>query len=208
MTDDQIQTIRDDIAFMKAMAEEGRRAPLLGGAILASAGAIFGAASVAHWAIVSGRLNVPPIGISVAWGLAMVAFLVALGVVSARVKRQPGASTPANRAFGVAWSAAGVATFAIGLSIIVAIWRLKTGVVGLLFPSMILALYGLGWKVSAAMSGQKWLHAVAIGAFAGAPALAWFAGRPEQYLAYAAALFLLMCVPGMLLMRKEPSDIV
>ena len=71
-----------------------------------------------------------------------------------------------------------------------------------------LALGGLGWSVSANMTGQKWLHVVAIGAFAGAPALAWLAGDPVQYLAYAAALFLLMCVPGMVLMRKEPSDIV
>lgn len=208
MTDDQIQTIRDDIAFMKAMAEEGRRAPLLGGAILANAGAIFAGASVAHWSIASGRLDVPPLGYAVAWGFAMVAFLVALGVLTARVKRQPGACTSANRAFGVAWSAAGFAIFAIGASMVLAAWRLETQVVGLLFPSVILALYGLGWSVSAGMSGQKWLHGVAIGAFAGAPVLAWFAGQPEQYLAYAAALFLLMCVPGMLLMRKEPSDIV
>ena len=208
MTDDQIQTIRDDIAFMKAMAEEGRRAPLLGGAILVNAGAIFGGASVAHWAIASGRLDVPPVGYAVAWGFAMVAFMVALVVLTRRVKRQPGAATPSNKAFGMAWSAAGFAIFALWISLMVAGWRLETGVAWLLFPSMILALYGLGWSVSAGMSGQKWLHGVAIGAFAGAPALAWFAGQPEQYLAYAAALFLLMCVPGMLLMRKEPSDIV
>lgn len=207
MTDDQIQTIRDDIAFMKAMAEEGRRAPLLGGAILANAGAIFAGASVAHWAIASGRLDVPPVGYAAAWGFAMVAFLVALAVLTARLKRRPGAATPANKAFGVAWSAAGFAIFAIGVSMVLASWRLQTEVVGLLFPSAILALYGLGWSVSASMSGQKWLHAVAIGAFAGAPMVAWFAGRPEQYLAYAAALFLLMSVPGMLLMRKEPAEL-
>ncbi|MBC6981638.1 hypothetical protein [Caulobacter sp. 17J80-11] len=208
MTDDQIQTIRDDIAFMKAMAEEGRRAPLLGGAILANAGAIFAGASVANWAIGTGRLAVGPMGYFVVWGFAMVAFVVALVVLTRRVKRQPGASTPANRAFGTAWSAAGFAIFALWVALMVADWRLQTHLVWMLFPSMILALYGLGWSVSAAMSGQKWLNVVAIGAFVGAPALAWFAGEPEQYLAYAAALLLLAAVPGMLLMRKEPSDIV
>ena len=39
---DQLQNIRDDLAFMRSLAEEGRRAPLIGGSIMAVAGAAFG----------------------------------------------------------------------------------------------------------------------------------------------------------------------
>ena len=42
MTRDQMQSVHDDIAYMKALAQEGRQAPLLGGFILISAGLIFG----------------------------------------------------------------------------------------------------------------------------------------------------------------------
>ena len=39
---DQNQAIRDDIAFMRALAEEGRQTPLLGGSVLVAVGLIFG----------------------------------------------------------------------------------------------------------------------------------------------------------------------
>ena len=34
---DQINVLKDDIAFMRALAQEGRTPPLLGGAVLAGA---------------------------------------------------------------------------------------------------------------------------------------------------------------------------
>ena len=48
MTDDQMQNVKDDIAFMRALAAEGQRTPLLGGAIMAAAGVIFAIASLAY----------------------------------------------------------------------------------------------------------------------------------------------------------------
>ena len=47
MTDDQMQNVKDDIAFMRALAAEGQRTPMLGGAIMAAAGVIFAIASLA-----------------------------------------------------------------------------------------------------------------------------------------------------------------
>jgi len=38
------QTIQDDIAYMRALAQEGRHAPLLAGPVLVTAAVIFGAA--------------------------------------------------------------------------------------------------------------------------------------------------------------------
>uniref|UniRef100_A0A0N4Z1H6 Peptidoglycan glycosyltransferase n=1 Tax=Parastrongyloides trichosuri TaxID=131310 RepID=A0A0N4Z1H6_PARTI len=47
MTRDQVQSVHDDIAYMKALAQEGRHAPLLGGRILIIAGLVFGVAALA-----------------------------------------------------------------------------------------------------------------------------------------------------------------
>ena len=55
---DQLQALRDDIDFLKALAVEGRSPVLLGGSTLIAAGAIYGAASLAHGAIVAGWIPV------------------------------------------------------------------------------------------------------------------------------------------------------
>lgn len=209
MTDDQMQSVKDDIAFMRALAAEGQRTPLLGGAIMAAAGVIFGVASLLYWAMTTGLLDLPhdwgSFGI---WMGALAIFLITLTVVSRRIGGKPGAGSPANKASGAAWSAVGFAIFAMGVSYAVAGTRLQSEEVMVTFPSVIFALYGAGWAVASAMTGKKWLWWVALGSWAVAPVLAWLAGQPEQYLAYAAALVLLMSVPGVVLMRQEPSDIV
>jgi hypothetical protein len=104
--------------------------------------------------------------------------------------------------------AVGMSIFAMGMSYAAAGWRLQSEDVMVTFPSVIFALYGAGWAVAAAMTGKKWLWWIAIGSWAMAPVLGFFAGQAEQYLAYAAALILLTFLPGVALARQEPSDIV
>jgi len=209
MTDDQIQSVKDDIAFMRALAAEGQRTPLLGGAILVAAGLIFGAASLAYWAMLEEHLVVDPEwGSFFIWMGALALFLIVLTVLNIRIGKQPGARSPANRASGAAWMGVGMAIFAMGLSYGVAGWQLRSDDVMATFPSVIFALYGAGWAVAAAMTGKRWLWWVAFGSWAMAPVLAWFSAISIQYILYAVALFLLMSLPGYVLTRGEPSDTV
>lgn len=209
MTDDQMQNVKDDIAFMRALAADGQSTPLLGGRIMAAAGLIFATASLLYWAMLTELLNLPhgwgSFGI---WMGALAVFLITMTILSRGIARKPGAGSPTNRASGSAWMAVGMSIFAMGLSYAAAGWRLQSEDVMVTFPSVIFALYGAGWAVGAAMTGKKWLWWVAIGSWAMAPVLGWFAGQPEQYLAYAAALLLLTFLPGVILTRQEPSDIV
>jgi HD-like signal output (HDOD) protein len=75
----------------------------------------------------------------------------------------------------------------------------------MLIPSFVLTLYGVAWSVSAAVSRRRWLWATAIGSYLGALVMAAVSDRPEVYLIYAAALVLLVGLPGLVLMRQEPS---
>src|SRR4051812_36060115 len=77
-----MQSVRDDIAFMRALAEEGRTAPLVGGGILLTAGLVFGAASLGHYAVMSGLIHVSPWAYPVVWFGAAVVFMVALTRIS------------------------------------------------------------------------------------------------------------------------------
>ena len=209
MTDDQMQNVKDDIAFVRALAAEGQRTPMLGGAIMAAAGVIFAIASLAYWAMTEGILVLDPNwGSFIIWMGALAVFLVVLTVINLRIGRKPGASSPTNKATGAAWSGVGFSIFAMGVSYGLAGTRLQSADVMVTFPSVIFALYGAGWAVASAMTGKKWLWYVALGSWGVAPVLGWFAGDSTQYLIYAAALLLLMSLPGAVLLRQEPSDIV
>ena len=209
MTDEQMQSVKDDIAFMRALAAEGQRTPMLGGAIMAAAGVIFALASVAFWALTQGILRLDPNwGSMIIWMGALAIFLIVLTIINLRIGKKPGASSPTNKATGAAWTGVGISIFAMGVSYGFAGWKLQSEDVMVTFPSVIFALYGAGWAVASAMTGKKWLWYVALGSWAVAPVLAYFAGDAAQYLAYAAALLLLMALPGAILLRQEPSDIV
>ncbi len=193
-----------DIAWMRRLAEEGAQAPMQGASILFGAGLIYGLGSLAHWAIVSGTVALGEEAIGYVWLAATAAFLVLLGAVLTRLKRAGGVQTAANRAAGTAWAAVGWGIFALSMSLLVLGWRLGEAalMVGFaLIPSMIMVAYGSGWAVSAAMLRGRGMWLLAIASFAAAPLLAALTGLPEQYLAYAAALFLLMALPGWRLMR-------
>lgn len=193
-----------DIAWMRRLAEEGADAPMRGASILMSAGLIFGAASVFHWAQITDRIPQADGIIGVGWLVATLLFFVVLAVIINRLKRAGGVMTASNRATGTVWSALGWGIFALGGSMAAVGWRVGEEGVEIAFglvPSAIMVFYGIGWAVSAAMHKSRRLWGLAVGSFVAAPLLAALTGRADQYLAYAAALFLLMALPGYLLMR-------
>lgn len=208
MTRDQVQSVHDDIAYMKALAQEGRQAPLLGGRILMSAGLIFGLASVVAYGIDSGILVVPPVAYAILWGGAMLVFFAVLIWQIRQTDRKPGAQSAANRAAGAGWMSVGLAIFVMSLAMAVVSWKVKSDVAFMVFPSLIFALYGSGWAVSATMSDQKWQWKLAIGCWIAAPLLAFLTGSPLMWLGYAAGLFLFALLPGVLLVRQEPSEVI
>lgn len=209
MTDDQIKSLREDITYMKALADEGSRGPLLGGSILVAAGLIFGTGSLAEWALQAGVLaGQGGVAHLYVWGGTGVLFTIALIALIQRQKGRPGHMSPSNRAFANAWMGVGLAIFAMSIALTTLIFKTGSDLPAAVFPSLIFALYGSGWAVSAAMSGQKWLWWPAIGGWVAAPILAWFVGDPTMWLVYAAGLILLALVPGAILMRQEPSDVV
>ena len=208
MTNEQMQAIKDDLAYMRALADEGRRTPLLGGSILVAAGLIYGTASLIHGAMLAGVLDLPPVALNVIWGVAVVLFLVALFALKARLRVKPGARSLANKVSATAWGGLGGASFAIGLSLFAAVYKTGDWIFMTLFPPVILALYGSAWIVGSALSDRAWMKWVAVAAFAAAIGSGLLIGEPVQYLAYAAAWLLLSVVPGIALMRQEPTEVV
>ena len=194
-----------DIAWMRNLAEEGAQAPMRGNSLLMFGGLLYGLASLFHWAIIVGIVPLAKNQIWIGWIAATVAYWIILAVTIPRLSRA-GVSTTANRAAGIAWSGMGWGIFAMFVAMSVLGWRLADEValeaMFALIPSIIMVFYGVGWAVHAEMQRSRKLWVLSFASFAAAPLLALFAGQAEQYLAYAAALFLLMALPGWMLMRQ------
>lgn len=208
MTEDKIQTLKDDIAFMRALAQEGSSTPLLFGGVLVAAGIIFGAGAVGHWLIGSGMFDVSPWAYLINWSIAGALFTGVAMTVLNRAKTRPGYSAGVNKATGVAWSGAGFSMFTLFLGLTTIGFVTGDWAVMSAFPVVIFAIYGACWFIAGTLSNAGWLKFVAFASYAGAVVMGALTGNPYQMLGYAAGLVLLAVVPGLILMRQEPTDIV
>lgn len=192
-----------DIAWMRTLAAEGASKPMGGGGILMAAGLIYGLTSLAHWAVAAGVVDLEPRSFSVIWMGATILFLSVLAVLIVMSSRRGGVTTAADRATRAAWASVGWGIFALFSAVAVVSLQVREQslIILSMAPSIIMVFYGLGWAVSAAMTRSKALAGLAAASFVAAPLLAVLIASPAQYLAYAACLFLLMALPGFLLMR-------
>jgi hypothetical protein len=205
---EQTDTLKDDIAFMRAMAQDGRRGPMIGGASLVSAGVVFSIATLVCWAMATGLIAAQNTWFLGVWVAAMAVHLGVMAILIGRWRRtgHSGAAGAANRAFRWAWSACGWSIGVIFAGSALTVWRTHSWMVFASFPTVILAPYGAAWSVSAAMSDRKWMRWVAIGSFAAALGMALVPDVSTAYLAFAAALILLAAAPGYVLMREQPTS--
>jgi hypothetical protein len=197
-----------DIAWLRQLAEENGTGPMRGASILLAAGLIYGVTSLIHWAHMSGLILAQYAATGMEWLIATGVFLVVCFTLIFRLRRAGGVRTAAQRAIGTIWSGVGWGIFALFASMFVVSARIgvdQNSMIFWLIPSIILAFYGMGWGVTAAMMKSRPLGLLALASFIAAPVMGLFAGGASIYLAYAAALFLLMAVPGFLLMRQSKS---
>ncbi len=202
------QTIQDDIAYMRALAHEGRHAPLLAGPVLVTAAVVFGAANLGQWAIQSGLLRVDPWAQLWLWIGAGVVFGVVLTVLIGRMKGKPGYNSSGNTAVGAAWSGVGYGIFVTWLALIALSVKTDNWVWMTVMPTIVLVAYGSAWMVAAAMTRARWMSITALASYAGAVAVAWFSDSPAIYLVFTVVLAAVALVPGLILMRQEPSEVV
>ena len=205
---DKTQALQEDIAFMRDMAEAGASTPIVSGQALVSAGAVFGSLSLAQFLWL--RFGAPA-----GWMLASM-WIAGCGLFVAylmlfllpRILRKPGIASPANRAVGYTWNATGWTINVSLAATLILSWRLDSSLPFVVFPSVIAAIYGGAWLTTQRMSGQAWMRWPMFGSFAFALLLALLIKSPYLWLVFSAAFILVALIPGVVLMRKEPSPVV
>lgn len=201
--------LAEDLAYVRTIAEEGRHAPLLGGSYLVFWGLLDGIAWIVQWLLLHDLLVVDPSWhFAVLWAAYGVLAGVGMAVLGARVRELPGRSSLGNRVESAAWTGAGwgigaVAFGAIGHMILTG----NTLAVDVIVPAAF-ALFGAALMVTGIVSRERWLAAYAALSYSLAFLLSLFLREDWLYLAGAAGAFIVLLVPGLMLLRKEPSTTV
>lgn len=194
-------SLREDISFLRNLAESGRKGPILGGIFLAAAGIVFGGASFLDFAAMQGWF--PVRGTSL-WLGASAVFVLLWFVLFFRLKASGKvAHSATNASFGVIWSAIapGVLT-AFGTTLLISN-RMQSGIVLAAYVPVIYAFYGTAWFASGALARRSWMFIAALGSFAYAFVIAFMTDSPYQSVAMGGGLLLLLTLPGLKLAADE-----
>ena len=189
------QTIREDAAFLRALAEGSATGSAKDGAILLAVGSLFGLVALQYWAVQSGLLSVPVAFEPWLWLDGLLPFLLAAALISRRFRGQaPGAAT---RAMSAAWAAVGVSIVFAAIALAIAGGRLGLPrLAPWVFPLVLFTLFGAAWSVAFAARRRRAFAIKAAASYLAAVLCGLVMGHPEEWLVLAGGLFLLVAVPG------------
>ena len=201
MTGQSIDDVRNDIAYLKALAEEGRAAPLLMGPILVAAALWFGAATLTQFGVALDRVPLHGWGIFTLWVIAGLGFSASLYVLIRRVHIQIGSQSRDNVVMGATWSACGYSIFGTWLVLMAFALGTQNWSSMALMPSFVMVAYGSAWLISAQIAKRGWMLLTGLFCFAGAAALGYFAFTVWIYAIYLLMLVAVALLPGLHLMK-------
>ena len=198
---DETSSLKDDISFLRSLAEAGRDRPIRGGIALILAGTIFGSVAMYEWLALIRIAHLSPAGFPILWIVGLVLFLLAmLWAIPRTGSSLTGSST---RAFSRAWSGVGIGILVVFLANVIALRRTFIPQAATLQMSTYICFYGVAWYISAGLAEKRWFLGVALAAFAFALELALVPFGAYQMLSFAVAIISLALVPGIYLVTRE-----
>lgn len=209
MTDD----IKDDLAYVRALAEEGRDTPLVNGLTYVIWGLLIGMTSLLGYADNMNVLSLGPLEGIWIWVIAIATGWAVSMYVGRRSYSKPGASTLGNRTAAAVWLAVGI--FVTGFWITLMIVHDNFTDLGvppyflfnLMFP-MAFGLFGVAFFATATAARLGWMRWVSVAAWICAAASLALMSSVHQPLVGGLGTLLCTALPGFILMRSEPSEVV
>ncbi len=204
------QSLSDDLTYLRDMAEAGRNAPLLGGRFLSWWGGLTTLAYVGHYAISEGLMSLQPIAFAWMWSAYGILGFGGYKLLQMTFPTsKPGAESIGNKVSGLVWTGAGITlcayfsgailrSFADGQASEAFVWSVP----------LVLGVYGLSQLTSGLIAGNKVLAMAGWGAIASVAIAVFLMGSNILWLLGAGVAFLTVCLPGVVLLRGEPSETV
>lgn len=204
------QSLTDDLAYLRDMADAGSNAPLLGGRFLAWWGGLTALAYLGHYAIIEGMMGLQPIAFAWMWGAYGVLGFGGYKLLQMTFpSSKPGAASTGNKVSGLVWTGAGITLFAYFSGAILRSFADGQASDAFFWSvPLVLGVYGLSQLTSGVIAGNKVLTMAGWGAIASVAAAVFLIGSNVLWLLGAAVAFLTVFLPGVMLLRCEPSETV
>jgi len=200
----ETHSVRDDLAFLRSLAEGGGESQRGTGKALVAGGLLYGLQCFVAGAQAYGWVHMSDTAMTVFSIGITVMFLVAISWMSWQ-GRNVSHGGVAARALNAAFAASGTATLSMLCVFASVAIREKSLTIWLLYPCAVFALQGAAWMVAWMLRRRTWLGVVATGWLVSAVVLAWTIDTPLYPLVAGVALVLFMAVPGAIMMRPAQN---
>jgi hypothetical protein len=200
---DALREARDDLAFLREVAEDRGPLPSHLGAHLFWPGLLYGLNVIYSWAGLTGFAPWPADWYAWAYMPATIVYIPICLWLTLRSRQQHWG--PGARIFAAAWSGVSIMVFTIvGIMIAASI---KSGInYAAVWPPIVLALYAGAWLALGIVLRRLWAILVAIGCSLTAILIATLTGAPEAWLVMGIGMLLFMAAPGAVMMRKKTAS--
>jgi hypothetical protein len=196
---------REDLAYVRRLAESGARAPLIGGRFMAWWGLLVAIAWTAQHLAVNGLIGDGGAIFGIIWFSFGIAGALGQILLARSMPAKAGEGSAGNRASRSVWAAG---AFSIG-SMVIGVAVLAGGGAGYQFFDWIVAVafavYACALIVTGSLAGEKIATVAGYGAVAMVGLYTAFILHPDRYLIAAAGAAATVLLPGVLLMLREPK---
>ncbi len=199
----------EDLSYLRALAEEGAAAPSVNGRYYITFGFLGAIALAATWAIASGLTSLDVSATAFVWLSYVAVTPLALFLLSRSAGTKPGFKSAGNRVTRLFWLTVSPAIFSIwGALSIATLFRDVPIIIFNMLPIIAFFAYGVIYMVEASLENVSWKRFAGLAGLASAFVMALFIGIPEAYLGAAIATLLIGVIPGAIMMRREPKEVV
>ncbi|MGQ0560028.1 MAG: hypothetical protein ACT4OE_10700 [Sphingosinicella sp.] len=202
MTD--ASTARDELSYVRQLAESGARAPLLAGRFMVWWGLLVAIAWTLHHLALNGRIGDGESIFGFIWtGFGLVGLAGQL-LLARTMRPRSGEGSAGNRASRSAWASAALAIGSVVIGGIVAAGRGANAVILDITVPVAFSVYACALVVTGSLAGDRTVKLAGGGALVMAGAYTALILHPDRYLVAAAGAALTVMLPGLLLLSREP----
>lgn len=201
--------ILSDLDYVKTLAEEGRRAPSLGGRMGLWWGTLLCLTLFTHWLIITGRVEWPAPAIGYIWIAFGVIGLIGSSLLVRTLRGKPGASATNNRMANALWTGNTILLFLFGFSagVSAGFGTNSFEIMNVMMP-IAFGLYGLTAYVLYRLTDEKGQLFTGVIGFAFVPLTLFMLGSPNLFLVAIVGVVMTIIIPDAINLRREPKTVV
>ena len=196
-------SVRDDIRFAARLAEQGARAPLVGGRFMAWWGLLVAAGWSAQHLAVNGLIGDGNVVFGYIWGSFAILGLGGQALLARSMPAKAGEGSAGNLASRPVWAAAAFTIVSMVAGVALLAPRVGYQVFDWIVP-VAFAVYACALIVTGRLAGERIVVLAGYGAAAMVGLFTAFILHSDRYLIAAAGAAATVLLPGLILLAREP----